>query len=287
MSIQKSYHRICTGVALETVQNHSAAQDITLFSSCFSPSAQRVWTAMEYLGIPYQYCRNEVDMRKRDDLLEISPKGLVPALKLHNRTPTRGLHESTVILDYLEELAAQSTNLSLLPKDPYARALVRLQCDHVNRAIVPYYYRFLQAQGDCAQMEAENDFRQALGSLVALLERAEDEVVGCGAELNLDQQKARVAGLGLWNDGGSMNLTDVMVAPFVFRASNVLKYYRGFELPNEPKFRAWTTRLFEHPAFKATCSTEELYIDSSEGYAQNRPNISKIANAINSGRPLP
>ncbi|KAF7302001.1 Glutathione transferase [Mycena indigotica] len=297
MSTQKKFHCACTGLALETAQSHSAAQDITLFASCFSPFAQRVWTAMEYLGIPYQYCRNllawinssyhltldEVDMRKRSDLLEISPKGLVPALKLNDHTPVRGLHESTVILEFLEELACQSNGLSLLPKDPYARALVRLQCDHINQIIVPSFYRFLQlAQDESAQVTAAQDFRQALETLIGLLERAENDALCEG-----DTEMGEPTGLGLWNNCGAMNLTDVMVAPYLFRATNVLKYYRAFQLPEGVKFKAWTTRLLEHPAFKVTCSTEQLYLDSYERYAFNRPNISQVGNAINSGKPLP
>ena len=47
---------------------------------------------------------DEVDpYQKPQDLLELSPKGLVPALKLHTYTPPRALNESTIILEYLEE----------------------------------------------------------------------------------------------------------------------------------------------------------------------------------------
>jgi glutathione S-transferase len=52
----------------------------------------------------------------------------------------------------------------------------------------------------------------------------------------------------------------------LLRASNVLKHYRGFSLPAGEKFNAWLGRLFAHPAFRATCSTEELYLDSYERY---------------------
>jgi hypothetical protein len=75
-------------------------------------------------------------------------------------------------------------------------------------------------------------------------------------------------------------------------------------MPSGKKFDAWIERLFDHPAFKSTCSTEELYLDSYERwvlvlvlrsgvshecyrYAFNRPNTSQVANAINSGRGLP
>ncbi|KAJ7068633.1 glutathione S-transferase [Mycena amicta] len=283
MTEPKSYHLVCTGIALETAQKHSEPQDITLFGSCFCPFVQRVWAAMEYLRIPYK-----VDPYKKPaDLLEVSPKGLVPGLKLHKYTPARGLNESTVILEYLEDLAAQSTRLSLLPHDPYARSLVRLQCDHISRTIVPAFYRFLQAQEESAQVQGGQEFRQAIEGLVALLERSEREIVGGGGAAGLGEQQALAVGLGLWNEGGDLNLTDVMVGPWLFRASNVLKHYRAFEFPQGDKFRAWIARLFAHPAFKATCSTEELYLDSYERYAQNRPNTSQVANAINAGKPLP
>ena len=57
----------------------------------------------------------------------------------------------------------------------------------------------------------------------------------------------------------------------MFRANIVLKHYRGFEMPEGAKFNAWLHRLFEHPAFKSTCSTDELYLDSYERRARSRP----------------
>ncbi|KAJ7228294.1 glutathione S-transferase [Mycena pura] len=284
---QKNYHLECTGPALETVKQHLVGQDITLFGSCFCPFVQRVWVALEFLQIPYKYY--EVDPYKKPaDLLEVSPKGLVPGLKLHKYTPPRGLNESTVILEYFEDLAAQTTRRSLLPVDPcYARALVRLQCDHIGRALVPAFYRFLQAQEEDKQVEGAKDFRAALDGLVALFERAEREIVQGGGAAGAGEQRALRAGLGLWLEGGDLSMSDVMVGPWIFRATNVLKHYRGFDLAAGEKFTAWSARLFAHPAFKATCSTEELYLDSYERYAENRPNTSQVANAINSGKPLP
>ena len=142
----KRYHNQCTGLALDTVNQHTTPEDITLFGSCFCPFVQRVWIAFEYLGIPYKVSRritliwifireteqrysnshvkistvridlyrcsvelkvtyaDEVDpYKKPKELLEVSPKGLVPGLKLHNFNPPRALNESTVILEYVEE----------------------------------------------------------------------------------------------------------------------------------------------------------------------------------------
>jgi glutathione S-transferase len=57
---------------------------------------QRVWIALELKGIPYQYI--EVDpYQKPQSLLEVNPRGLVPAL----RHGDWGSYESTVLLEYV------------------------------------------------------------------------------------------------------------------------------------------------------------------------------------------
>ncbi|KAG9311779.1 glutathione S-transferase [Chiua virens] len=254
----KGYHNQCTGEALQTVQRHVTDEDITLFAGCFCPFVQRVWVTLEYLGIPYKVRPDlhkflsvlltfspqyyEVDpYKKPKELLDLSPKGLVPALKLNDYDPPRAVNESTVIMDFLEDLASGSTKRSLFPPvtDPYARALVRLQSDHINRILVPAFYRYLQAQHPPAQTAMGSEFRAAIETLVDLFERAEQEV----------------GGTGLWKDGGELGWADVMVGPWIFRATNVLKRYRGFVMPQGPKLNAWLERLLEHPTFKSTCST--------------------------------
>lgn len=50
----------------------------------------------------------------------------------------------------------------------------------------------------------------------------------------------------------------------LFRATNVLKHYRSFEMSSGARFDAYLHRLFNHPHFKVTCSTESLYLDSYE-----------------------
>ena len=94
---------------------------------------------------------------------------------------------------------------TLLPskEDPYARALVRLQADHISRTLVPTFYRFLQAQDPAAQMTGARDFSDSLEQLVALLERGEREMIAAN----------RGPGSGLWYEDGELNWTDVMAGP--------------------------------------------------------------------------
>jgi len=217
--------------------------------------------------ISYKYFECD-PYKKPKELLALNPKGLVPALKLAGGN---SLAESTVIMEYLEEAfsppnADQASHPPLLPplSDPYARAKARLTADHTNRAIVPGFYRYLQAQDAEKQIEHGKEF---MNELISFTEKMHPE--------------------GPFFDGKELGWVDVMVGPWAFRAANVLKHYRGFTPPESGRYKAWSDAVFSHPAFAATCSTEDLYLDSYARYAENRPNTSQVANAINSGRGLP
>lgn len=63
---------------------------------------------------PHRHLTDEVDpYKKPKELLDLSPKGLVPALRLNNYSPPRALNESTVIMDFLEELVSVSLFMPL------------------------------------------------------------------------------------------------------------------------------------------------------------------------------
>ncbi len=68
----------------------------------------------------------------------------------------------------------------------------------------------------------------------------------------------------------------------------VLQPYRGWPDP-EPNSRweKWVKAIENAKPVKKTTSDDELYLDSYERYAENRPNTSAVREAINSGRGLP
>lgn len=275
MSKQINYRTECTGEALKTVNDHQEAkpdqygEELTLFGSNFCPFVQRVWIALEHLGgIEYGY--REIDpYKKSKELLDVNPKGLVPALKIGKGEKCLG--ESTVILDYLEDRYGNSNaKRSLLrPKDdPYLRARQRLTADHINRKIIPAFYRYLQAQKSEDQIELGQEFVEELKVF----------------EQNLLPAKTG----GFWDGSDSLGWADIQIAPWILRSENVLRHYRGLQLDkifqNGSRFDQFKKSLFNDPSFKATTSTDDLYIDSYARYAENRPQTSQVADAINSGR---
>ncbi|EHA26596.1 hypothetical protein ASPNIDRAFT_140888, partial [Aspergillus niger ATCC 1015] len=120
--IQKQYHTKATGLAAQTVAHRSQDNELKLYGSCFCPFVQRVWVALEIKGIPYQYI--EVDPHKKpQSLLDVNPRGLVPAL----RHGDWGSYESSVLLEYLEDLNVGTPLLP--PGDAKLRAHCRLWTD--------------------------------------------------------------------------------------------------------------------------------------------------------------
>ncbi|KAE8549326.1 hypothetical protein TMatcc_000321 [Talaromyces marneffei ATCC 18224] len=254
----KTYHKKATGEAQSTVKKRSQENDLKLFGSCFCPFVQRVWIALEAKGIPYQYI--EVDpYDKPPELLAINPRGLIPAL-LHGNW---GCYESTVLLEYLDDLD-EGTPL-LPPGDARLRAHCRLWGDHINRNIVPSFYKVLMEQ--TPQMQAKH-----------------------AAELQEDIEKLVNASHvhGPFFLGPSMSYVDIQLAPWIIRLSRVLKPYRGWTEPTiGSRLGRWIQAIEGNEHVIATTSNDDLYLESYQRYSKNRPNTSQLANAINSDRGLP
>ena len=138
-------HPKATGPAGSVVEAHKEPQPLKLYSGWFCPFVQRVWAILEEKKIPYQYI--EVNpYHKPESLLSLNPRGLVPTLEFDGKP----LYESNVICQLLEE-AYPTHGPSLLPKDLYERARMRIWIDFFTSKFIPAYHRFLQYQpGDAS-----------------------------------------------------------------------------------------------------------------------------------------
>ncbi|KAF3389391.1 Glutathione S-transferase U8 [Penicillium rolfsii] len=252
-----SYHTKATGQAAVTANQHAAESRLKLYGSCFCPFVQRVWIALEMKKIPYQYI--EVDpYQKPQSLLDVNPRGLVPAL----RHDDWGCYESTVLMEYLEDL---KLGTALLPEDAKGRANCRLWADHINRNIVPNFYRLLQEQDPEKKVENANELQNAFDKLLAAAHPD-----------------------GPFFMGSQMSFVDIQAAPWVIRLRRVLTPYRGWpDAEAGTRWASWVDAIDSNEHVRATTSSDELYLDSYARYAENRPNTSQVANAINSGRGLP
>lgn len=277
---KKTYHKQPTGKALETATAHSAEKDLKLYGSCFCPFVHRVWISLEFKKLDYEYC--EVDVyRKPDLLLDINPRGLVPAL----RHGDWGCYESTVLMvsssrqnaslisnvspelkptkvtssrtvgfktcrdiqrylltfylrlwqEYLEDIAPAA---ALLPKDAKLRAHSRLWADHINRHIIPGFYKYLQAQEPQDQVKFAGELKDHISKIVDV-----------------------AASDGPFFLGPSMSFVDIQFAPWIVRMSKVLKPYRGWPEPIPgSRWANWVQAIESSEPVRNTTSTDELYL---------------------------
>jgi len=84
-----------------------------------------------------------------------------------------------------------------------------------------------------------------------------------------------------------MSFVDVQFAPWIVRMSKVLTPYRGWPEPEPGRWEKWVRAVMESKSVLKTTSDDQLYLDSYERYAENRPNTSKVREAINSGGDMP
>ena len=167
-----------------------------------------------------------------------------------------------MLLEYLEDL---DPTHALFPSHPQQKAMSRLWSDHINRHLVPSFYRYLQAQDHAAQAATEQEFRDNIDKLVSV---ADPE--------------------GPFFLGKEMSMVDVQLAPWLLRTSRVLKPYRNWPDPEEgSRWKTWVDAVEATEEVKRTVSGPEVYVDSYQRYAENRPNTSQVASAVNGGRALP
>jgi glutathione S-transferase len=181
------YHLETTGQAAKTAAEHAVDKvtdpSIEFMGACFCPFVQRAWIALEVLNqalpdeesrkaLKVDYAYVEIDpYKKPKELLEVSPKGLVPVsyipsicsqirsadLLRESQAARLGqgksLHDSLILMHYLASLPLSTGENPLLPKDPYERARVLLAGQGHAETITPAFYRYLQAQEAEKQVE--------------------------------------------------------------------------------------------------------------------------------------
>lgn len=144
-----------TGFALQTLYSHATptSNQITFYGSSFCPFSQRVWIALEFIGIPYQYVeiteehwtRPEIPSSmnpprlKVPELADCNPDGKVPCLKHNNFA----VWESIVVMEYLEDLGMGQSLFQPTVGNAQLKAHSRLWVDYINRRILPVFYALL------------------------------------------------------------------------------------------------------------------------------------------------
>ena len=150
---------------------------------------------------------------KPKDLLELNPYGKVPVLVDGDAV----VYESAIIDEYLEE---QYPDVPLMPKDPLARARIRIWIDYCNTRV------------------------QRAAGYIAHNYKVEES----GTELRTYLENLNRQMEGREYIANEYSLADITYIPFFVRRERY-QVVIGDDLPH---LKAWMDRLLERPAVRAT-----------------------------------
>lgn len=124
--------------------------DLKLYSRYRNSAGQRVRTALNIKGVPYEYIPVSLDGGAPESYREVNPQMLIPSLVIDGETVT----QSTALIEFIEE---NFDGPSLFPEDPIARARARafaqvVACE-IHPVIGPKIQRHLRDTFDSSKAD--------------------------------------------------------------------------------------------------------------------------------------
>ena len=213
---------------------------IKIYSAWYCPFAQRTWTALEHLGLPYDYAETDPYDKTAQWLKVSRGAGQVPVLEVRHPDETIVyIPDSIRTLEYLGDISISGRRL--WPSTPLARAEARFWLDHQRRAIIPYFYRFLKAERSSPIESEARD--QMLAGLLELTEAMTQE--------------------GTYFLGDRPGMIDLAFAPFALRIESLFSHYKAFQLPQSgdswARYQTWWRAMKSYAPFTRTMPNRETY----------------------------
>ncbi|CAL4923453.1 unnamed protein product [Urochloa decumbens] len=141
----------------------AGGDELTLLGFWGSPFVLRARLALSFKGLSYQYV--EEDLKNKSELLLKSNPVLkkVPVL-IHNGKP---ICETQIIVQYLDDVYGATTGPSLLPADPYDRAMARFWAAYIDDKLLGSFLMISMGNSD---EEREEGMKQSFAAAEILEE---------------------------------------------------------------------------------------------------------------------
>ncbi|XP_072963309.1 glutathione S-transferase U17-like [Typha angustifolia] len=211
-------------------------KEMKLLGSHKSPFSLRVEIAFNLKGLGYELL--EETWEKSQLLLESNPiYKMIPVL-IHDGQP---ICESMMIVEYIDEVWAR-TNTSILPSDPYDRAMARFWAKYIDDKVPPSL-RIIMGLLPGSEEEAVNQILTAL----QLLEKAFEK---CGEG----------------NDffgGETVGYVDIALGCYLgwFKAMEKMNGFTILDESKTPLLVGWANRFCSHDSVKGVMPEVEMLIE--------------------------
>ncbi|XP_015088754.1 probable glutathione S-transferase [Solanum pennellii] len=171
-------------------------EQVKLLGFWYSPFTNRVEWALKLKGVKYEYIEED-RYNKSSLLLESNPVYKKVPVLIHNDKP---ICDSMVILEYIDETFEGP---SILPKDPYDRALARFWAKFLDDKVVTVVNAFLR-KGE----ENEKAKEEVCEMLKILDNELKDKKFFVGNKFGIADIVANLVGLwlGVFQEGSGVEL---------------------------------------------------------------------------------
>ena len=188
--------------------------------------AIRVQMALAIKGLPYDYLPEDPGC-KSDLLLASNPVHKTLPVLIHGGRPVR---ESLIIMEYLDD-AFPGNGASILPADPYRRAVARFWAAYVDDKLFPAWLAILRAA-------TEEERAQKLAATLPVLAPMEEAFSSCSAFSS--------------SGGDSIGYFDLALGCQLFWLDALREMFDVMVIDEgrPPRFAAWAERFLETEAAK-------------------------------------
>ncbi|XP_062205261.1 probable glutathione S-transferase GSTU6 [Phragmites australis] len=212
--------------------------ELKLLGMWASPFVTRAKLALHIKGLSYDYVEEDLG-NKSELLLSSNPVHKAVPVLIHNGKP---VCESQIVVQYIDEAFA-GTGPSLLPADPYERAVARFWAAYIDGKLGTPWQQVFRVKTDEERAEA---MKQTFAAVDAL----EGGLKECSKGKD-------------FFGGDSVGYVDVVLGGLVswVKATNVLVGAELFDAAKTPHLAAWMDRFCELDAAKAVLQDVDAVVE--------------------------